>query len=57
MREKYKFKVDDKANHYIKLPLKCNYYKREVICSMKGYVAKALEELEHISKDTFVRSL
>ena len=48
MREKYKFKVDYEAKQYIGIHLKWDYFKREVICSMEGYVAKALEELEHI---------
>ena len=48
MREKYKFKVDYEAKQYIGIHLKWDYITREVICSMDGYVAKALKELEHI---------
>ena len=48
MREKYKFKVDFEAKQYISIHLKWDYYKCEVICSVEGYVAKALEELKHI---------
>ena len=28
--------------------MKLDYYKREVICSIEGFVTKAFEELEHI---------
>ena len=48
MREKYKFKVNYEAKQYIKIHLQWDYVKREVVCSMEGYVTKALEELEHI---------
>lgn len=48
MREKFKFKVDCKAKQHIGIHLQLDYYRREVICSMDGYVAKALKELEHI---------
>ena len=40
--------MDYEAKQYIGIHLKWDYLKREVICSMDGYVAKALEELEHI---------
>ena len=45
MREKYKFKVDYTPKQYIGIHLQWDYDKREVICSMEEYVAKALEEL------------
>ena len=48
MTEKYKFQVDYDTKQYIRIHLQWDYYKREVVCSMEGYVAKALEELEHI---------
>ena len=48
MREKYKFKVNYEANQYIGIHLKWDYYKCEIICSMEGYVANALKELEHV---------
>ena len=48
MREKYKFKVDYEAKQYIGIHLKWDYVKREVVCSMEGYITKALKELEHI---------
>ena len=47
MREKYKFKADYEAKQYIGIHLKWDYNKRETICFMERYVAKALEELEH----------
>ena len=48
MREKYKFKVDYEAKQFIRVHLKWDYLKHKVICSMDGYVAKVLKELEHI---------
>ena len=48
MREKYKFKVDYEAKQYIGINFKWYYNKREVICSVERYVAKALKELEYI---------
>ena len=48
MRSKYKFKVDFDAKQYIGIHLKWDYIKRQVICSMDGYVRNVLEELEHI---------
>ena len=48
MRSKYKFKIDFDAKQYIRIHLKWDYFKRQVICSMDGYVRNALEELKHI---------
>ena len=47
MREKYTFKVDFDAKQYIGINLKWEYDKRQVRCSMQGYVKQALTELEH----------
>ena len=47
MREKYTFKVDYQAKQYIGIHLDWDYNRREVKCSMKGYVKQALTELEH----------
>lgn len=47
MREKYTFKVDYDAKQYIGVHLDWVYTRREVKCSMKGYVKQALTELEH----------
>ena len=49
MRMKYTFKVDMEAKQYIGIHLDWNYAKRELICSMKGYVQQALKELEHVA--------
>ena len=47
MQEKYTFKVDFNAKQYIGIDLQWDYDKRELICSMIGYVEQALKELEH----------
>ena len=52
MREKYTFKVDFDATQYIGIHLDWNYEKRELICSMKGYVKQALTKLEHLMETT-----
>lgn len=38
---------------YIGIHLQWDYVRREVVCSMDGYVAKTLEELEHIFPKNF----
>ena len=48
MRSKYKFKVNFDAKQHIGIHLKWDYIKRQVICSMDGYVRNKLEELKHI---------
>ena len=40
--------MDYEAKQYVGIHLQWDYYKREIVCSMEGYIAKALEELEHI---------
>ena len=52
MREICTFKVDFDAKQYISIHLDWDYEKRELICSMKGYVKKALTELERIMDST-----
>ena len=47
LREKYKYKVDMAAKQYIGIHLNWDYKKRELICSMDGYVEKALQEFMH----------
>lgn len=49
IREKYTFKVDFEAKQYIGIHLKWNYEKRELICSIKGYVKQALIKLKQIA--------
>lgn len=47
MQAKYTFKVDYQAKQYIGIHLDWDYNRREVKCSMKGYVKQALTEFEH----------
>ena len=48
MRSKSKFKVDFHAKQNIGINLEWDYIKRQVICSMHGYVRNAEEELKNI---------
>ena len=56
MRSKYTFKVDLEAKQYIGINLDWDYSKRELICSMKGYVKQAPKELEHIINNCYQNS-
>jgi len=38
LRKKYKYEVDMEAKQYIGIHLKWDYKKRELICSMDGYI-------------------
>ena len=49
MNLKYTFKVDRDAKQYIGIHLRWNYTRRELRCSMDGYVAQALKEFEHFT--------
>ena len=51
MQLKYKFKVNFEAEQYIGINMIWDYNRREVRCSMDGYVKQALIELEHIPSD------
>ena len=52
LRKKYKYKVDMEGKQYIGIHLKWDYEKREVICSMDGYVEQALQEFTHAPPNT-----
>jgi hypothetical protein len=47
VRDKYPLKVDWDAKQYVGIHLQWDYARREVICSMDGYVEQALKELQH----------
>ena len=40
------------TKHYISIHLKWDYEKRELICSMEGYVKQALQEFSHTPSKT-----
>jgi hypothetical protein len=45
--DKYPLKVDWDAKQYVGIHLQWDYARREVICSMDGYVEQARKELQH----------
>jgi hypothetical protein len=47
VRDKYPLKVDWEAKQYVGIHLQWDYTRREVICTMDGYVKQALKELQH----------
>ena len=46
---KYNFKVDRDAKQYIGIHLRWDYLRRELRCSMDGYVLQALKEFNHFA--------
>ena len=49
LEKKYTMKVDYEAKQYVGINLKWDYVKRELVCSMDGYIQDALKEFEHTS--------
>ena len=47
IKERYPVKVKMDPDQYIGITLKWDYIKRELRCSMDGYVENALKEFEH----------
>jgi hypothetical protein len=47
VRDKYPLKVDWDVKQYVGIHLQWDYARREVICSMDGYIEQALKELQH----------
>ena len=53
IKERYPVKVKMDPDQYIGIDLQWDYEKRELICSMNGYVETALRELEHAAPTQF----
>jgi hypothetical protein len=47
LEEIYTMKIDWEGKRYVGIDLKWDYEKREVLCSMDGYVEAALKEFKH----------
>jgi len=47
LEDKYTMKVDYDAKQYVGITLKWDYIKRELVCSMDGYIEDALKEFQH----------
>jgi hypothetical protein len=47
LEQKYTMKVDYEATQYVGINLKWDYEKRELTCSMDGYITEALKEFQH----------